>query len=289
MRSHCSNDERLCSFVFGGKLHHVLEDRKPNKKAHLIPEERRRAIAEQLRTRGGSSVADLEQEFNVSSMTIRRDLQELDRQGLVKRTHGGAVAPRLAAHEDSFEQRLRVGVEAKERLAAKAVSLIEPRETVFIDSSSSGYYVARRILADGIHVSVVTNSVPILQLFATTDTPVEVTGVGGVLRRLTLSLVGPAAVRTVREHFADKLFLSVKGLARDGSLTDPDPLECEVKRAMIEHAEESILLLESEKLETRGSHLIAGSDRLSLVLAANLSNAQLTQLNAAGMRVRSLE
>ena len=66
--------------------------------------------------------------------------------------------------------------------------------------------------------------------------------------KLTLSLVGPAAVRLVRDHFADKLFLSVKGLAGDGSLTDPDPLECEVKRAMIERAEESILLLEPDKL-----------------------------------------
>ena len=68
------------------------------------------------------------------------------------------------------------------------------------------------------------------------------------MRKLTLSLVGPAAVRTIRDHFADKLFLSVKGLTSDGSLTDPDPLECEVKRAMIDRAEESILLLAPDKL-----------------------------------------
>src|SRR5215468_2836776 len=109
---------------------------------HLLPEVRRRAIADHLRARGGSSVADLEQEFRVSSMTIRRDLRELDRQGLVKRTHGGAVAPGLAAHEDSFAQRLNVDVEVKERLAGAAASLVEPGETVFIDSSSSGYYAA---------------------------------------------------------------------------------------------------------------------------------------------------
>src|ERR1700733_15444039 len=117
---------------------------------HLLPEVRRRAIAEPLQARGGSSVADLEQEFNVSSMTIRRDLRELDRQGLAKRTHGGAVAPGLAAHEDSFSQRLGVDVAAKERLAAAAVALVEPGETVFIDSSSSAYYVARELVARGI-------------------------------------------------------------------------------------------------------------------------------------------
>ena len=254
----------------------------------MLPEIRRRAIAEQLRARGSSSVADLEEEFGVSSMTIRRDLRELDRQGLAKRTHGGAVAPRMAAHEDSFNQRLDVEVEAKQRLAVAAAALVAPGETVFIDSSSSAYYAARQILANGIPISIVTNSVPVMQLFASSEANVELTGVGGRLRRLTLSLVGPAAVRTVREHFADKLFFSVKGIAGDGSLTDPDPLECEVKRAMIERAEESILLLEPGKLAVRGSHLIASCASVARVLAAGLTVDQVAVLTRTGVRVQNV-
>jgi DeoR/GlpR family transcriptional regulator of sugar metabolism len=252
----------------------------------MLPETRRRAIAEQLRAKGAGSVADLEQEFEVSSMTIRRDLRELDRQGLIKRTHGGAVAPEVAAHEDSFIQRLGVEIAAKERLAVAAAALITPGETVFIDSSTSGYCVARQMAGTGIQAAVVTNSVAVMQLFATTDANVELTGSGGLLRRLTLSLVGPNAVRTVREHFADKLFLSVKGLTRDGSLTDPDTLECEVKRAMIERAEQSILLLEPRKLETHGSHLIAGCDDVSLALTADLAPDQVQRLQALGLNVQ---
>jgi DeoR family transcriptional regulator of aga operon len=255
----------------------------------MLPEIRRRAIAEHLRAHGGSSVADLEQEFQVSSMTIRRDLRELHRQGLVRRTHGGAVAPGLTAHEDSFSQRLNLEVEAKQRLAAAAASLVEPGETIFIDSSSSAYYAAREVLAKGVRASIITNSVPVMQMFSATDANVELIGVGGWLRRLTLSLVGPAAVRSVREHFADKLFLSVKGLAHDGSLTDPDPLECEVKRAMIDRAEESILLLEPEKLQNRGSHLISGCEALSLVLTTGLSKRQVARLRATGVRVSCVE
>jgi DeoR/GlpR family transcriptional regulator of sugar metabolism len=238
---------------------------------------------------GGSSVADLEQEFQVSSMTIRRDLRELDRQGLAKRTHGGAIAPALASHEDSFGHRMRLDVEAKERLAVAAAAMIEPGETVFVDSSSSGYYAAREILARGIRASIITNSVPVMQLFTMTEANVELIGAGGWLRRLSLSLVGPAAVRTLREHFADKALLSVKGLADDGSLTDPDPLECEIKRTMIERAEESILLLEPEKLETRGSHLIATCQDVSLVLAADFSQRQIARLKGLGARVRLVE
>jgi DeoR/GlpR family transcriptional regulator of sugar metabolism len=267
----------------------TTNERKMSRSDYLLPEVRRRAIAEHLRARGGSSVTELEMEFEVSSMTIRRDLRELDRQGLVKRTHGGAVAPGLAAHEDSFSQRVDIDVDVKRRLAIEAASLVGPGETVFIDSSSSAYYAARQMIANGIQASIVTNSVPVMQLFASTDANVELTGVGGWMRRLTLSLVGPAAVRTVREHFADKLFLSVKGLASDGSLTDPDPLECEVKRAMIDRAEESILLLGPGKLQVRGSHLIAGCEDLSLVLAADLSQEQTARLAGSGVRVRRVE
>jgi DeoR/GlpR family transcriptional regulator of sugar metabolism len=255
----------------------------------MLPEVRRRAIAERLQARGGSSVADLEQQFQVSSMTIRRDLRELDRQGLAKRTHGGAVAPGLAAHEDSFNQRLGIDVDAKERLAVAAAALVEPGETVFIDCSSSAYYAAREIVARGIAASIITNSVPVMQLLSSSDAQVELNGVGGRLRKLTLSLVGPAAIRMIRDHFADKLFLSVKGLASDGSLTDPDPLECEVKRAMIERAEESILLLEPEKLRARGSHRIASCEEVSLVLAADLTGDQVAHIQRRGVRVQCVE
>lgn len=267
----------------------MIERKSPKEGRIWPPEKRRIAIAERLRAQGQGSVADLEEEFEVSAMTIRRDLHELERQGLATRTHGGAIAPGLAAHEDSFSQRVNVEVEAKQRLAVAAAAMVEPGETVFIDSSSSAYYVARQIIAQGTQASIVTNSLPVMQLFATTIAQAELTGVGGWLRSLTLSLVGPDAVRTIREHFADKLFLSVKGLTQDGSLTDPDPLECEVKRAMIDRAEESILLLQPGKLQERGSHLIASCRELSLVLGTNLSANQVRQLQGSGANVRCVD
>ena len=267
----------------------MIERKEPKNERNWPPERRRRAIAERLRVQGQGSVADLEQEFDVSAMTIRRDLRELERQGLATRTHGGAIAPGLAAHEDSFVQRVNAEVEGKQRLAVAAAALVEPGETVFIDSSSSAYYVARQLISNGIPASIVTNSLPVMQLFANTVASVELTGVGGWLRTLTLSLVGPAAVRTIRDHFADKLFLSIKGLTSDGSLTDPDPLECEVKRAMIERAEESVLLIQPSKLQERGSHLVGSCAELSLVLGANLSASQVKQLEGYRVKVRCVD
>ncbi len=83
----------------------------------VLPSERRRMIAERLVQRGSVSVAALEQEFGISPMTARRDLDELERQGIARRTHGGAILPGASAHEDSFVQRLEVAAEDKERLA----------------------------------------------------------------------------------------------------------------------------------------------------------------------------
>ena len=87
----------------------------------LLAETRRRAIAEALRAAGSIAVADVQSRFGVSPMTARRDLDELERRGVLRRTHGGAVLPTTSAHEDSFARRLRVETEAKERLAAAAV------------------------------------------------------------------------------------------------------------------------------------------------------------------------
>src|ERR1700753_238022 len=105
---------------------------------------RRSAIADLLRDTGAVTVTEVEARFGVSPMTARRDLAELERQGIARRTHGGAVLPSISAPEDSFAQRVEVATEARARLAEVAVAMLAPRETVFLDSSSTAYFVARR-------------------------------------------------------------------------------------------------------------------------------------------------
>ena len=112
----------------------------------LVPEERRRLILELLRERRSISVGAVEQQFGVSPMTARRDLALLVREGHARRTHGGAVLPDLAAHEDSFRHRLDLEVADKERLARAVVSTLEANETLFVDSSTTGFYVAQAIV-----------------------------------------------------------------------------------------------------------------------------------------------
>src|SRR3954470_22062148 len=253
----------------------------------VLAEARRREIAERMRTTGSVTVAEVEERFGVSPMTARRHLRELERRGIVRRTHGGAVRPTISAHEDSFARRLEIDADAKTRLAVAAVNLLTPRETVFLDSSTTTYYVARRLVEIGLAATVLTNSLPVMELLFKEGGPgLEVIGIGGTLRRLTRSFVGPFAVRTVQGHFADRLFLSVKGVAQNGMLTDADPLEAELKRTMIEQAGESVLLIDASKLSTRGLSVIAPIADVSTTLAAGLTEAEADTLRLSGTNVR---
>lgn len=236
----------------------------------LVPEQRRQLIVDRLRAEGSVTVAALEGEFGVSSMTARRDLQILEREGRARRTHGGAMLPGLARHEDSFQSRLEHAAAAKERLAERVPDLIAEDETVFADSSTTAYYAVTRLLKAGRRATVLTNSVPIMDLLARSDGgQLDLIGLSGSLRRLTSSFVGPLTVAAIEAHFADKLLFSVLGLSSTGVLTDADPLEAEVKRAMISQAREPVLLLDGSKFERTGLSAIGPLSAVSTALVAD--------------------
>ena len=254
----------------------------------MLAEPRRLAILEMLRASGSVTVADIEARFGVSSMTARRDLAELERQGAARRTHGGAVLPAISGHEDSFGQRVEREPAAKAALAQAAARRVVAGEAIFLDSSSTTFFLARRILERGLAVTLVTNSLPIMDLVASQAGPnVDLIAVGGALRRLTQSFVGPQALESVRAHFTDRLFFSCKGIAT-GVLTDADPLEAELKRAMLEQAAVSTVLVDHSKLTARGLNAIAPVAAVDEVLAHGFGEAELNTLRTADVRVESV-
>ena len=255
----------------------------------LVPAQRRQLIAERIRDTGSVSVSSLEAEFGVSPMTARRDLQILEREGLARRTHGGAVSTTLARDEDAFQSRLEEAADAKRALGARAASMIADGETVFVDCSTTAYYAVRSLLESGKPATVLTPSVPVMDLIARSDAPqLELLGLAGSLRRLTCSFVGPQTVRAIQDHFADKLLFSVKGLAPGHVLTDANPLEAEVKRTMIERARESILLIDGSKFDQPGLSAITPIAAVDTVLIAGGDREHLRELAAAGVRYEEL-
>src|SRR4051794_17643065 len=253
----------------------------------MIAEARREVIRTLLIESGAVTVGELQSRFGISPMTARRDLDVLEQRGSARRTHGGAVLPSVATPEDSFAKRLEVAADAKQRLADAALALLGPGETIFLDSSSTPYFLARRIASGGLPLRVLTNSGPVTQVLMTCEDPqVQLYVIGGMERRLTGSFVGPSSVRMVRDHFVDRFFLSVTGIARERILTDADSLEAAVKRAMLEQARETVLLMDDSKLTTHGGHAIAPLTNVSLVLAHGLSGAEAQRLRANDVEVQ---
>jgi DeoR/GlpR family transcriptional regulator of sugar metabolism len=255
----------------------------------MIAHVRRQEVVEMLRTEGSVTVAQMEERFAVSSMTARRDLAELERRGLARRTHGGAVLPTAVGHEDSFLSRLTRSSGAKLALARAAAATVAEEDSVFLDSSSTAYHVAREILERGLRVTLLTNSQPIMELVAAhPSSPAELIGVGGTLRRLTRSFVGPLATQAVQSHYADRFFFSVKGVTPDGVLTDADALEAEVKRTMLRHATEPVLLIDQSKLDSRGLSVIAPVGEVSRILTCGVEEEHLAPLAALGVSLNTI-
>jgi DeoR/GlpR family transcriptional regulator of sugar metabolism len=256
---------------------------------HVVPAQRRELIADRIRDAGSVSIATLEAEFGVSPMTARRDLQILEREGRARRTHGGAVSVTMARDEDAFQSRLGEAAEAKRRLGAAAADLIADGETVFVDCSTTAYYGVRALIDGGRNATILTPSVPVMDLIARSDAPqLELVGLAGSLRRLTCSFVGPQTIRAIQDHFADKLLFSIKGLAPGNVLTDANPLEAEVKRTMIERARESILLMDGSKFDHPGLSAIVPITEVETVLVTGGEPEHLRTLGEAGVRFEEL-
>src|SRR5918997_1215380 len=235
-----------------------------------LPERRQQRIAALIRESGSVKVTALEKEFCISPVTALRDLDALAKQGKVRRTHGGAVMPGLAQHEDSFQQRLGEAVEPKKRLARAASALLEVEESAFIDSSTTAYYAVQRMLSDASNVTFLTSLLPVMDLFSTADpSAVSMVGFGGIFRPLTLSFVGPCTIRAIESYRADRTFFSVKGVTPGGQLTEANPLEAEVKRAMIRQAVSPVLLVDGRKFERQGMSVVTHVSEISLVMTAD--------------------
>ena len=157
-------------------------------------------------------------------MTARRDLAILAAEGRLRRTHGGAVLPELAGHEDSFRSRLEQEADQKRRIARAIAASAEPSETIFVDSSTTSYFAVEHLLELGVSATLLTNSLPVMSLVAAAESSnLKLVGLGGSFRALTQSFVGAETVRAIEGFYADRVVFSVKGISDEGFLTDPDP------------------------------------------------------------------
>lgn len=214
----------------------------------MLPRQRQRRITEIVTAENGRSVDELADELDVSKATVRRDLNELAEEGLVERSHGGALPVKSVGNEPSYGQKEVQHLEEKRAIAAAAVEEIRPGEVVFFDSGTTTMEVAKQAPDEDSFVGV-TNS-PLIA-FQLRELEGEVQLTGGSLRRRTQALVGPTAERFMKSSNFDLAFLGTNGVDEDGRLTTPKAEEARMKELMLERSKRAILVSIAGKLGER--------------------------------------
>lgn len=257
-------------------------ERTPNNVIVFAPERRER-VMQIVKSRHAVRVEDLRSELGVSTATIRRDLDELEGSGALRRVHGGAVSVDVRPIEARFDAKAARHTPEKQRIAARAVQLVEPESTIYLDAGSTCLELAR-LITQRADITVVTNSLPAIVELAGQGPRLVV--IGGELRPLSQAIVGPLSVPTLDELYVDRAFMGTFSLSLDAGLTTTDPAEAFTKERALRRAREVVLLVDGSKLGTRSFAHAGRLDQVDVVITdAEFDEDAATIFEEAGVRV----
>lgn len=246
--------------------------------------ERQQEIVRLARSRGRVEVAALAERFGVTTETVRRDLTQLERQGLVRRVHGGALPVERLGFEPGVAERAEAMAAEKERIAKRAVAEVADAGIVLLDAGTTTARLADAI-GDERELTVVTNALPIA-LALSARHRVTVHTVGGRVRGRTLAQVDRWALRSLAEVHVDVAFVATNGVSVERGLTTPDLAEAAVKEAMVACARRVVLLADHTKVGQNHFARFAKLDAIDLFISdSGLDDRAAAELAAAGPEV----
>ncbi|WP_455372078.1 DeoR/GlpR family DNA-binding transcription regulator [Limibacillus halophilus] len=246
-----------------------------NRRGHLTPKLRRARILALVREQGQVSVEDLAEAFDASHETIRRDLSQLAEAGSLQKVHGGAKLPRRR-DEGPFHERLTSNEAAKRTIAGLAARLLSPGETLFIDTGSTTLLCAEEA-SEIDALTVVTNSTRIAAVLAEGRGGARVFLLGGEYDGDNAETTGSLAISQIRGFHADHAILGVGAVdARSGAM-DISFEEAEIARAMIESADEVIVLADSSKLDRSAAYQVCPLSRINHLVCERAPKAPLAK------------
>jgi DeoR/GlpR family transcriptional regulator of sugar metabolism len=221
---------------------------------NLLKAERHGQIQALIRNQGRVTVPKLSALFGVSEATIRRDLEELDNLGYLRRTHGGAIRIEKAPKELPMMQRMATNSDEKARIGKVAVNLIKDGETIFLGSGTTVIEVARNFPPD-MNLTVITNSLPVVNELAA-HPGIDLIIIGGMLRRSELSMVGHVAEQALCEFRADQVFMGMYAIDVECGFTNDYPPEILTDRAILGISSKVVVLADHSKFDRVSSMVV---------------------------------
>ncbi|RLS30683.1 MAG: DeoR/GlpR transcriptional regulator [Planctomycetota bacterium] len=248
----------------------------------LQTRQRRSRLIDFIRSRGFAALDELVRELGVSESTIRRDLDALEEQGTVRRTHGGVLPAGTVHRLAEFDERQPAHWAAKRAIAAAAAERIDDGETVLLDGGTTTYEVARLLV--GRSIQVVTNSLPVANLFAS-ESRADLVLLGGYVSPRTGVCLGPYANELLGRLHVTTTVLSAAGITAEG-LYNAHLLLAETEQAMLRAAGRVFVVADSSKFGRKSLTFVSGLDSIDLVVSdSGLGPQWRQQMATAGVEM----
>lgn len=232
----------------------------------MLAAQRRQRILDLIHRSGAVKVAELTRALGVSDMTIRRDLDSLDAQGLLEKVHGGATISRSSTDEPGFEAKWVRERQQKEAIAARAAALVEPGAAVALGAGTTTWTLAHPLRMVP-RLTVVTNSAEIADVFHRGPREDQTIVLTGGMRTPSAALVGPVAISSLRSLNVDTVFVGVHGMDAQMGFTTPNLMEADTVRALIASARRVVVVADSTKWGVVGISTFAQLDEADILVS----------------------
>ena len=244
---------------------------------------RQEKILELLERNDSLTINEIKNIFNVSEMTVRRDLNQLEELGYVTRTHGGVKARPKLYFNNSFSEREKIHAEEKKKIAKKAAELINPNDNIILDTGTTTLYLAKELVKKNISITVATTSLAVASILF--NSQIDVLLFGGFLRRSIPDLIGPLTEKNLQSFHGDKLFMGCDGVIPEEGFYTSDLNISHLEEKMVTIADEVIVIADSSKFGKKSFAKYASIYQVHTIITDNHVNLEI----ANALRNKGLE
>lgn len=254
----------------------------------MLVAERQQKIVDLVNQHNSVRVSELSKLFSVTEETVRRDLEKLENQKMLVRSHGGAVnISKSASREIPYFEREIMHVEEKKQIALEAIKHIHQGDKIILDASSTAWYMAKKL--PNIPLTVMTNSIKVAMELSQKN-EITVISTGGILLSKSLSYVGSLAESSFESYHLDKAFVSCKGLHLDKGLSESDEQQAKVKKRMIESVNTVFIMLDYSKFNKIAFSKICDTGEIDYILTdAKTDESTIQHLSDKGLTVSQMK